>query len=319
MPSWDINRDMPDLTGKVAIVTGGNTGLGLEIVRHLALHNAKVYMASRTESRALAAISKLHSDHPELKQKAGIVWLKLDLCDLQSCRNAAREVLEKEGESGRLDILINNAGVMATPYELTKDGVENQFQANFLGHFAFTVPLLPLLIKTSKDPESSVRLVQVSSMGHNFASRASGGIKFDTLDSVNRKYSNAYVRYGQSKLANVLFAKALAKRLKDERIFSSALHPGNIRTELNRGTLESYPWARPIIAMIEWGLIAPYKGAITPLYAATSPEIESSNLRGEYFVPYAKKTAPSKLAQDDKLADDLWTLAEKLVAEKTTA
>lgn len=151
MPTWDIKKHMPDQTGKVnpchvfsnvfnlvqvAIVTGGNTGIGKEIVRHLALNNAKVYMASRTESRALAAIKELESEHPELAQKPGIAFLQLDLSSLESSQTAAQTFLEKEE---RLDILsgscyfythsrlltfvsstVNNAGIMATPYELTE-------------------------------------------------------------------------------------------------------------------------------------------------------------------------------------------------------
>ncbi|KDQ21285.1 hypothetical protein BOTBODRAFT_197762 [Botryobasidium botryosum FD-172 SS1] len=311
---WDIEKDMPDVTGKVAIVTGGNTGLGKEIVRQLAKRGAKVYMASRTESRALSAIEELENDHPEIKSKAGIVFLQLDLTSLASCQAAAKQFLEKET---RLDILINNAGIMATPYELTKDGFEMQFQSNYLGHFAFTHPLIPLLVETSKDPSTSVRIVQVSSMGHNFA-KDDVSFRSDLAysETVNREFGTPWARYGQSKLASILFAKELSRRLADHRIFSSALHPGNISTELNRGTLQSYPWAKPVFKVIDLFLITPYKGAISPLYAATAEEIEKNDWRGEWFDPLAKHASPSKLAQNAQLTQDLWTLSEKIVLEK---
>ncbi|TDL15958.1 short chain dehydrogenase [Rickenella mellea] len=311
MVNWDINRDMPNLSGKVAIVTGGNTGLGRELVKQLALHNAKVYMASRTESRALAAIDDLNKENPDLSKKAGVFFLQLDLSNITSCQTAARNFLEKES---RLDILINNAGIMATPFELTTDGFDVQFQSNYLGHFAFTIPLLPVLIQTSKDPTTSVRIVQVSSMGHKFAD---GNVKFDSIESVNRDFGSPWKRYGQSKLANILFAKELARRLENERIFSSSLHPGNIKTELVRGPAQSYPLLKPLMSLMNFALLTPYKGAITPLYAATSPDVESNNWRGEYFVPLAKKTEPSALARNAELAKDLWVLSEKIINEKS--
>jgi NAD(P)-dependent dehydrogenase (short-subunit alcohol dehydrogenase family) len=200
---------------------------------------------------------------------------------------------------------VNNAGIMAVPHSLTKDGIEIQFQSNFLSHFAFTHPLLPTLIETSKvrtafgylylsrlirslasqDPNASVRIVQVSSGGHNFASSIKEGVKF-TLpveESVNRDYGSPWKRYGQSKLANVLFARELANRLKDHRIWSNSLHPGNINTELNRGTVQSYPWMKPLVGVFAaLFLVTPYKGAITPLYAATAKEVEEKNLRYVY-------------------------------------
>lgn len=215
-------------------------------------------------------------------------------------------------------LIVNNAGIMATPYELTKDGFEVQFQSNYLGHFAFTYPLIPLLVETSKDPNTSVRVVQVSSGGHNFATGIKDGVHFDTIDSVNRSFDSPWKRYGQSKLANVLFAKELQRRLDEQgaRVFSVSLHPGNIHTELNRGTARTYPWARPLFAILNWFLLTPYKGAITPLYAATSPDIEKNNWKGEWFEPMAKRATPSEYARDPQLAKDLWTFSQKVVTEK---
>jgi len=312
--AWDAQKDMPDLTGKVAIVTGGNTVLGKEVVRHLALHNAKVYMATRTESRALSSIEELEKDHPEFKERAAIVFLQIDLTSLVSCQTAARAFLEKEE---RLDMLVNNAGIMGWPYELTSDGIEAQFQTNHLGHFAFTIPLLPLLIKTSKDPKSSVRVVNVTSAGHAYA----GGIgkskvTFDSVEDVNRDVGT-WKLYGRSKLANVLFTKELARKLADERIFVVAAHPGSVDTEISRGLLTSYRFLSFIKPFSPWILTTPYKGALTPLYCASAPEIEQNNWRGDYFVPTGKRAEPSPLSKDPQLARDLWELSEKIVKEKT--
>ncbi|KZS88823.1 NAD(P)-binding protein [Sistotremastrum niveocremeum HHB9708] len=311
MPHWDIKKDMPDCTGKVAIVTGGNTGIGLETCRYLALRNAKVYMASRTESRALAAIEKINTENPEIKSegKPGIEWLPLDLVSIKSCQNAAKTFLEKEK---RLDILINNAGIMAVPYELTAEGTEIQFQSNHFGHFAFTVPLLPTLIETSKEPNSSVRIVQLTSRGHQMAPSK---ISFKSLEDVNRDFGSTWTRYGQ--LANILFSKELSKRLENENIYCSAVHPGVVNTELVRGPMQTYPWAKPLAKLTSWFLITPYDGALTTLYTATSPDLKTNNWRGEYFVPYGKKDTPSAPAQDSQLAADLWALSEKFVEERS--
>jgi len=202
---------------------------------------------------------------------------------------------------------------MANPYELSNDGFEIQFQSNYLGHFTFTYPLIPLLIETSKDPSTSVRIVQVSSGGHNFA-KANVSFKSDVpySETVNREFGTPWARYSQSKLAN----KELSRRLVEHRIFSSALHPGDINTELTCGTVQSYPWAKAFVPLASFFLFTPYKGAITPLYAATCEDIEKNNWRGEWFVPLAKHAEPSKLAQNAQLAKDLWALSEKIVLEK---
>jgi len=265
----------------------------------------------RTESKALAAIEELEREHPEIKEQGGIHLLRLDLTDLESCQSAAREFLTKEG---RLDVLINNAGVMAAPYELTKDGFELQFQSNHLGHFAFTIPLIPLLVKTSKEPKSSVRIVQLSSMGHKFTTSS---MTYDSVESVNRNYMTTWQRYGQSKLANILFAKELARRLAGERIFSNVVHPGGVDTELTRNLEKSWWFVRITKPLARYLLITPCQGAITTLFTATAKEIEDNNWRGEYFVPYAQRSKPSSLGEDAQLARNLWDLSENIIKEKT--
>ncbi|KAI9095625.1 short chain dehydrogenase [Phlyctochytrium arcticum] len=300
--------DLPDLTGKVALVTGGNTGIGYETIFHLAKKGAKVYMGSRTQSRAEAAIEKIKKDLPE----STVEWVSLDLNDLATVKKAAEDVL---GKTDRLDILVNNAGVMACPYELTKDGVEIQFQTNHLGHFLLTTKLLPLMKTTSKLPNSSVRIVNVSSLGHKIFSAS--GMNFDTLENVNKEMSSAFTRYGQSKLANVLFTKELARQVAGDKIFVNTLHPGNINTELMRGPIASYGSLLSIGSKIAGAfLLTPYQGALTSIYCAGSQEIEEKNYRGEYFVPYAKLSAPSAAALDETKAKNLWALSEQILRDK---
>ena len=167
---WTFDK-LPDLTGRVAVVTGGNTGIGKSTCRVLSEHGAKVYVAARTPSRAQGAIDEIKSVVP----KADIHFLQLDLQSFQSVKDAAASFKSQEK---RLDILVNNAGIMANPYEETKDGNESQFQTNYLSHFLFTRELLPVLQETAKkQPEGTVRIVNLSSTGHNFA--PTGGIIFD--------------------------------------------------------------------------------------------------------------------------------------------
>ncbi|KAJ3152085.1 Uridine-cytidine kinase-like 1 [Geranomyces michiganensis] len=303
--------DLPDLSGKVAIVTGGNTGIGYITCLHLAERNARVYMASRTKSRAEAAIEKIKALHP----KAEVFWLDMDLMDLATVKRAAETFLQKEQ---RLDILVNNAGIMATPYNLTKDGVEEQFQTNHLGHFLFTTKLLPLLKQTARE-HGSARIVNLSSLAH--AQLSTAAMNFDTLENVNQEYGRVkgtFNRYGQSKLANGLFTVELDRRLKGENVFCNFVHPGVIATELHRGVGSSYgQWLSKLYDIAGRAtLLTPYQGALTSLYAAASPEIVEKGYRARYFVPYAKLAEPSAYALDEVKAKNLWELSEKILREK---
>ncbi|KAG0149844.1 hypothetical protein CROQUDRAFT_653134 [Cronartium quercuum f. sp. fusiforme G11] len=304
---WDASK-MPDLTGRVAIVTGGNTGLGYVSCLEIARHHGKVYMACRNESKAKAAINKIKEELPE----AQVEFLYFDLTILSTAKKAAEEFNKKEE---RLDILMNNAGIMMTPYELSPDGIELQ-ACNGTGHFALTKALLPILKKTSTLIDSHVRIVNLSSLGHNFA----GKPDFSSLDNLNNKSISEYIRYGQSKLTNVLFNNELQKVLHDTKIYCLAVHPGIVATELGRGLGKLHPRFESLIISL-WSstlfFSTPYDGAQTQLYAATSPEIEEKDLRGAYLVPYGQIGKKSKLAQDldGKLGQDFWNLCEKLILD----
>ncbi|TFY76492.1 hypothetical protein EWM64_g7520 [Hericium alpestre] len=158
-PSYDPRRDIPDLTGKVILVTGANAGIGLQTSEQLAIHGAKVYLACRTESKAKAAIAGIEDRTPSLKGQGRLMWLPLDLSSMRSSKKAAEEFLSKEK---RLDILINNAGRLADDYVLSPEGVELSVAVNHLGHFVLTTALLPLLKETARRPDADVRIIVVN-------------------------------------------------------------------------------------------------------------------------------------------------------------
>ncbi|EGG00774.1 uncharacterized protein MELLADRAFT_39578, partial [Melampsora larici-populina 98AG31] len=289
---------------------GGNGGLGYASCLELARHGAKVYMASRTESRAKSAISKIKEEVPE----AQIEFLYFDLTILSSAKKAAIEFMKNEN---RLDILMNNAGVCMTPYELSPDGIDLQ-ACNCTGHFALTIELLPILKKTSSLPDSHVRVVNVSSLGHISASKPD----FSSLESLNLKSSSGWARYKMSKLCNLLFNNELQKRLEDTNIICLAVHPGVVYTGLGDHLLPSQTQPESLSSasdpLINLLISDSKQGAQTQLYAATSPEIETKNLRGAYLVPYGQLGRKSRYAQDadGKLGRALWVLCEKLLADE---
>ncbi|GAA5954220.1 hypothetical protein JCM21900_006967 [Sporobolomyces salmonicolor] len=297
---WEPSKEIPDLTGKVAVVTGGNVGLGFVTAQELAAKGCKVYIACRNEERAKAAIEKINAATPG--KKADLVYLPFDLTDLKSAK-AAAQTLE---EQGRLDIVVNNAGVMAWPYKLV-NGVEIQFW-NHLGHFALIHHLLPLLVRTSK--ESSVRIVNVSSLGHTFSPQPD----FSSMNGANGEFGSTWRRYGQAKLANILFSVGLQERVKGENIRVNSCHPGNVNTELTRGPAETYGFVGRIMGKLgAYITMSPTEGAKTQLFLAASPEVDEKDYRAKYFTPIATETEPSAMAQDKELAEQLWKLSEDWV------
>ena len=203
------------LDGKTVIITGANTGIGLETAVDLAKRNARVILACRSVERGETAAVEVR----KRSDNDNVVFVQLDLASLDSVRKFAAKILEEEP---RIDILINNAGVLNNTYIKSADGYELTFAVNHLGHFLLT----NLLLDRIKEAPSA-RIVNVSSMGHSM-----GKIDFDDLNS-ERSYSR-WRSYGTSKLANILFTRSLAKRLKGTRVTANVLHPGAINTELSR-------------------------------------------------------------------------------------
>ncbi|RIB21626.1 hypothetical protein C2G38_2077737, partial [Gigaspora rosea] len=254
---------IPDLTGKVAVVTGGNAGIGYITCRELARKNANVFLLGRNIEKGQDAVEKLKSETGNQNAE----FLYLNLKSLKSVKECAENFLAKNLP---LHILINNAGITTKTFSLTDDGIQAEFGVNHVGHFLFTKSLLPK-IKASQQ----ARIVNVSSRNHFFVE---GGIEFEKLSDPDAL--DATQRYSLSKLANILFTNELNKRYLEERIYATSLHPGLVDTQMSR---------KNDLSASETFLsssISTEDGAITTLYCATSPEIEEKNYRGRYFDPF---------------------------------
>ena len=287
--------DVPDQRGKVALVTGANSGLGLHTTIALADRGARVLMACRDAGRAEAALKRVRAQVPG----AAVELVTLDLASLASIESAAAEIATRVGA---LDLLVDNAGVMATPRTVTPDGFELQLATNHLGHFALTGRLLPLLLAAP-----APRVVVVSSGAHRI-----GSIAFDDLQG-ERSYSR-WGAYGQSKLANLLFARELGRRSAATPLLVAAAHPGYAATHLQSGQ-----GSRVMEAFMRVGNAvlaqSDAAGAWPSLYAATMPDVQ----RGDYWGPALaeirgtpKRVGRSKAAQDDAVAGRLWDVSESL-------
>jgi NAD(P)-dependent dehydrogenase (short-subunit alcohol dehydrogenase family) len=247
-----------DLAGRVAAVTGASGGLGLETARALAARGAHVVLAARSRDKLDAAVESIRAAQAD----ASLATVVLDLTDVASCRRAAIEVLTSVE---RLDLLINNAGVMCTPFGHTADGFETQIGTNHLGHMAWTIPLMDLLTRADGG-----RIVNLSSAGHRF-----GDVDLDDLNFERRAY-DPWTGYGASKTANVLFSVELERRLGPLGVHALAVHPGGIHTDLGRHmTPELLGEIQQRIVQsnpggFEWKSIP--QGAATTVWAATAPE-----------------------------------------------
>lgn len=258
-------RKSTRLDGKVVIITGANTGIGKETAVDLARRGAKVYMACRSVERGEEAVQEVINR----SRSASVYFRQLDLASLKSVRSFAETFLAEER---RLDILINNAGIMACPNYLTEDGFEMQIGVNHMGHFLLTNLLLELVKKSAPS-----RIVNVSSIAHLY-----GKINKEDLNS-EKSYS-PIPAYNQSKLANVLFTRELARRLKDTGVSTYSLHPGVINTELGRHLGDSICGlcTIKIIKPLAWIFHkTPKAGAQTTITCAVDPDLE--HITGEYF------------------------------------
>jgi NAD(P)-dependent dehydrogenase (short-subunit alcohol dehydrogenase family) len=287
--------DIPDQHGRVAIVTGANSGLGAAIARDLARAGATVIMAVRNPEKGERAASEVRSQVPD----AALELRELDLSDLSSVRAFASQ------HRGRLDVLVNNAGIMAPPRRETKDGFESQFGTNHLGHFALTGQLLPRLLEA---PEP--RVVTQSSGAHRI-----GRINFDDLQG-ERRYIN-WLAYGQSKLANLMFALELQRRANAAggALRSMAAHPGYARTNLQ---FASPPWYEQLVMRITNPLIGQSAdmGALPALYAATVPDLPGGTFVGpDGFMEqrgHPKVVKGAGRAYDEEAQRRLWEVSEEL-------
>jgi NAD(P)-dependent dehydrogenase (short-subunit alcohol dehydrogenase family) len=290
--------DVPDQSGRVAVVTGANTGIGYHAAAVLAHRGAHVVLAVRNLEKGNAALARIVAASPN----ADVTLQELDLTSLDSVRAAADAL---RSAYPRIDLLINNAGVMYTPKQVTKDGFEMQFGTNHLGHFALTGLVLDHLL-----PVRGSRVVTISSVGH----RIRASIHFDDLQW-ERRYDRV-AAYGQSKLANLLFTYELQRRLADQQknTMAVAAHPGTSNTELTRNL--------PLILKPAVAVLGPLMfqsaamGALPTLRAATDPAVEG----GQYYGPdglgeqrgHPKIVGSSAQSHDEDLQRRLWEVSEEL-------
>jgi NAD(P)-dependent dehydrogenase (short-subunit alcohol dehydrogenase family) len=291
--------DVPDQSGRVAVVTGANTGLGYHTAAVLAQQGAHVVLAVRNLEKGNLALARIVAADP----KADVTLQELDLSSLDSVRAAAKKL---RSAYPRIDLLINNAGVMWTPKQLTADGFEMQFGTNHLGHFALTGLLLDNLL-----PVRGSRVVTVSSLGH----RLRAAIHFDDLQWEHR-YSRVGA-YGQAKLANLLFTYQLQHLLaarETPTTIAVAAHPGGSNTELARNLPAAF---KPVIAVFNAvGTQSAAMGALPTLRAATDPDVQG----GQYYGPdglgeqrgHPKLVSSSAQSHDEDLQRRLWKVSEEL-------
>lgn len=298
---WTV-RNIPDLTGKVVVITGANSGLGYEAAQALAGKGAHVVMACRNVEKAEAAAAQILNED----STASLEIIKIDLADLSSVRKFARTF---SGRYHSLNILCNNAGIMFSPYQKTADGFELHMGVCHFGHFALTGSLLKQLLNTE-----DARIVTMSSWGHRW-----GVMDFDDLNW-EKSYNRVWA-YCRSKLANLLFTYELQRRLEasGSGVISAAAHPGWSATNLQFAGLEMgggrlmsllFRVGNPLFAQ------SAAMGVLPMLYAATAPDVSG----GDYIGPgglgewrgYPKKVFSSKRSYDEELAETLWEMSEEL-------
>ena len=284
---------MPDMQGKTVVITGGNSGIGLETAAALTSMGARVLVTARNADKGRTAVETI------TRRSGGegrVQLVVFDLADLASVRRGAAEILE---QAPRIDVLVNNAGLVLSERAETVDGYEATFAINHLGPFLLTNLLLERI--TASAPS---RVVNVASTAHNTARK---GMPFDDLQSTQH-YRGMRV-YGQSKLANILFTLELARRFEGKDVTANSLHPGTVRTGYG-GDGDARGLLGLGIKIASPFFLPPAKGARTSVYLASSPEVEG--VSGEYFVK-CKPKQPRRWAKDAEAAQRLWQVSEQLV------
>jgi NAD(P)-dependent dehydrogenase (short-subunit alcohol dehydrogenase family) len=292
-----------DLTGKTIVVTGASSGLGVEASRVFAKAGATVVMAVRDVQKADGVVASIQNELPG----AELALTALDLADLRSVRSCAEEILARFPV---IDVLVNNAGIMAVPQGYTAQGCELQFGTNHIGHFLFTCLLVPALRRAK-----AARVVVLTSYAHRY-----GDVEFNDINYRSRPYDK-WQAYGQSKTANALFAVALGRRLQKYGITANAVHPGAVKTDLSRAmNAEELDTRITNNTRVHWKTIA--QGAATEVWAAVSPDL--AGISGKYLedchiASMAKDAGqPGYLAYvlDETAAEKLWDISEKIVGQR---
>ncbi|KAG1685666.1 hypothetical protein DVH05_007789 [Phytophthora capsici] len=308
MEEWDVAQ-IPSLHGKVAVVTGANSGLGYETALQLALKGAHVVLACRDEAKGLEAAARLNERLGTEVGRGSVQFLQLDVSDLNSVRSFA-DALAKAHEC--LDLLVNNAGVMGGSYALSVDGYERMFATNHLGHFALTAQLFGMLKRSS-----AARIVNVSSGLHK---KGEATFNEDEIMATEDRFGQLQT-YGETKLCNILFTLELDRRLQAagiEKVTAVACHPGYVTTNLGTNMAAANSnwlyWLLIKLVTLLPGGKTPEMGAIPILYAATGEEA----VGGDYIGPKDRKCGapvrhePAELCKSESVANKLWVYSEKM-------
>ncbi|KAF8965855.1 hypothetical protein BDZ97DRAFT_1810018 [Flammula alnicola] len=301
--TFDPLTDLKDLSGKVVIVTGANTGIGYATVKHLARTGAKVYLGARSEEKGKAAVAKLQQ---EGIGSGEVAWFSCDLGTPALAKKSAEDFLLLEN---RLDVL----GILHDSIKPAQDGITEVMMVNHIGTFQFTKSLLPLLKKTSEEADSDVRIVTVTYDGHRKALGDKAKTAFKNMDEFKNFYRKerlpALPRYYVSKLANVLFSNALQRKLDSTSIICISLHPGIVNTSYAR-----HLPLPPVASFLMWLLAkTPDEGAYNSCLAAASPLVRESpeKYKGAYLMPVGRIAEPAANAKDVGTQDDLWDTTER--------
>ncbi|KAF3902894.1 hypothetical protein AA313_de0208853 [Arthrobotrys entomopaga] len=312
-PLGPSRPDIPDLSDKVAVVTGGAFGIGFEVAKALALHGARVIMVNRKEDQgndAKAEISDLSNG------KARVDWKQCDLGNLKEVQRVFSQIADEEE---KLNFLVLASGINVNDYREDHDGIDAHFGVNWLGHFYAVNLLYPLLRKTSKLPNTPApRIVFEASVMHNFAS---SDTKFASKEEINDPNHGPVELYGRTKLAMILGAKyGLAQgviKRNGDNIYALSVHPGSVSTAMQDQWEAAYPGIKGKLA--KYAVLAvgrsPEQGAYSALWALTSNKIEEMGWNGYYFDDQDTPDKESQQARDPKLGDALWSLSTKLVEE----
>lgn len=297
--NWTVN-DIPDLSGKVAIVTGANNGIGFESAKEFARKGAEVILACRSVEKGESAAAAIHAEIANAKLKPMV----LELSSLKSVRAFADEF---NAAYSRLDVLLNNAGIMMVPYSKTEDGFERQLGVNHLGHFALTGLLIDILLKTP-----NARVVNVSSNAHRF-----GELDFDDLMFDNEEAYTPMKAYGNSKLSNLLFTYEMQRRLdeKNADVIAVAAHPGISTTNLANHLAPALVM-KLVMPLFGWMMQNAAMGTLPSIRAAVDPDV----VGGQYYGPDGKNerkgypvVVPSNEASHNEAdARKLWEVSEQL-------
>eukprot|EP01062_Namystynia_karyoxenos_P045607 TRINITY_DN3391_c0_g1_i3.p1 TRINITY_DN3391_c0_g1~~TRINITY_DN3391_c0_g1_i3.p1 ORF type:complete len:351 (+),score=96.89 TRINITY_DN3391_c0_g1_i3:86-1138(+) len=298
-------EQMPDLSGKVAVVTGANIGLGYWTALHLARKGARTVLACRSTEKCAAAVQQIRANH----SGAAVTGMMLDLNSLKSVRSFAKAFL---AEFDRLDSLVLNAGVFVPPYSLSADGLETQFAVNHVAH-----QLLAQLLQERLVASAPSTVVVLSSNLHYSIKAKDIPL---TKEAVNDPSVGRYQCYARSKAANVLFAQELSARISARGVRVNAVHPGVVHTAAGRHIKNDAAATlgdslQPFWDWVDSKLWDAETASLTQLYAAVSPEIAERNITGKYFHPIARVTEPDPATADAALQRRLWDFTEALCAE----